>query len=271
VVDDVLGLLILAFVSSMARGSVNLLELLLTAAIALAFTFIVARWGSRTMHRVVSRVYPKLVVREAEFTLALTLLFGLSLLAVYAGVAAIVGAFLAGMALSEALENRVIDLTSGVSELLVPFFLAGIGLRLDVTSLSNRRTLLLAGIILLAAVLSKFVACGLGALGLGQRDAVRVGVGMIPRGEVGMVVAQIGLGTGVIAQPVYGTIVFMSVATGRAAAAEVGLPRRYQGQRNRGRRHQNRIEALTSAAWARYGRPAYEPSGARRRPLRDCA
>jgi Kef-type K+ transport system membrane component KefB len=213
VVDDVLGLLILAFVSSMARGSVNLLELLLTAAIALAFTFIVARWGSRTMHRVVSRVYPKLVVREAEFTLALTLLFGLSLLAVYAGVAAIVGAFLAGMALSETVEKRVIDLTSGVSELLVPFFLAGIGLRLDVTSLSNRRTLLLAGIILLAAVLSKFVACGLGALGLGQRDAVRVGVGMIPRGEVGMVVAQIGLGTGVIAQPVYGTIVFMSVAT----------------------------------------------------------
>ncbi|MCU1275732.1 MAG: sodium/hydrogen exchanger, partial [Bryobacterales bacterium] len=57
------------------------------------------------------------------------------------------------------------------------------------------------------------VACGLAALGLGRRDAVRVGVGMIPRGEVGMVVAQIGLAMGVIAQAVYGTIVFMSVAT----------------------------------------------------------
>lgn len=213
VIDDVLGLLVLALVSSMARGSVNLLELFLTAAIALAFTIIVARWGSRTMHQVVPRVHPKLSGTEAEFTLALTLLFGLSLLAVYAGVAAIVGAFLAGMALSEAVEKRVIDLTSGVSELLVPFFLAGIGLRLDVTALSNRRNLLLAGIVLVAAVLSKFVACGLAALRLGRRDAVRVGVGMIPRGEVGMVVAQIGLGMGVIAQAVYGTIVFMSVAT----------------------------------------------------------
>jgi Kef-type K+ transport system membrane component KefB len=213
VIDDVLGLLVLAIVTSLARGSINLLELCITAAIALAFTIVVARWGSRTMHRVVPRVHPRLAVPEAEFTLALTLLFGLSLLAVYAGVAAIVGAFLAGMALSEAVERRVIDLTSGVSELLVPFFLGGIGLRLDLTAFSNRRTMLLAGIIVLAAVLAKFVACGLASLGLGRRDAVRVGAGMIPRGEVGMVIAQIGLGMGVIAQGVYGTIVFMSVAT----------------------------------------------------------
>jgi Kef-type K+ transport system membrane component KefB len=67
--------------------------------------------------------------------------------------------------------------------------------------------------ILLAAVISKFVGCGLGAIGLGRTDAIRVGIGMVPRGEVGMVVAQIGLRTGVMDQSIYGIIVFMSVAT----------------------------------------------------------
>ena len=67
--------------------------------------------------------------------------------------------------------------------------------------------------ILLAACVSKFIGCGLGAWSLGKADALRVGVGMIPRGEVGMVVAQIGLGFGIISQNVYSVVVFMSVAT----------------------------------------------------------
>ena len=57
------------------------------------------------------------------------------------------------------------------------------------------------------------VACGAGALRMGRTDAIRVGVGMVPRGEVGMVVAQIGLNLGVIGSSIYGTIVFLSVAT----------------------------------------------------------
>jgi Kef-type K+ transport system membrane component KefB len=110
-------------------------------------------------------------------------------------------------------DRRVSDLTNGVTELLVPFFLVGIGLHFDVSAFANRSTLLLALAILAAAVLSKWVACGLGAIRLGRRDAMRVGVGMVPRGEVGMVVAQIGLGMGVMSQSVYGIVVFMSVAT----------------------------------------------------------
>ena len=234
VIDDVLGLLVLSLVSSMARGKINVPALTLTAVIAFGFMLIVARWGSRTMYRVVPRVQKRLSVSEAEFTLALVLLFGLSLLAVYAGVAAIVGAFLAGMALSETVEQRVIDLTSGVSELLVPFFLAGIGLRMDLHAFSSGRTILLAAVILIAAIVSKFVACGLGAIRLGRREAVRVGVGMVPRGEVGMVVAQIGLSMGVIAQGVYGTIVFMSVAT--TLVAPPMLKWAYRGAGHRGQR-----------------------------------
>ena len=73
--------------------------------------------------------------------------------------------------------------------------------------------MLLAGSIVLTAVVAKFTACGLAAFRMGRSDAIRVGVGMIPHGEVGMVVAQIGLSMGVMAQNVYGTVVSMSVAT----------------------------------------------------------
>lgn len=213
VIDDVLGLLVLAIVTSMARGQVNVLGLVTTAAAAVAFTLLVAKFGTRTMGRMVPRFAERLRVAEARFAFAMCLLFALAVLAIFAGVAAIIGAFLAGMALSESAGDRVHDLSQGVTELLVPFFLAGIGLHFNVGAFGTGHALLMAGVILLAAIVSKLVGCGLGAARLGRADALRVGVGMIPRGEVGMVVAQIGLSLGVIAQHVYGVVVFMSVLT----------------------------------------------------------
>jgi Kef-type K+ transport system membrane component KefB len=213
VIDDVLGLLVLAVVSSLTHGRLDFVQLSLTALAAVAFTVIVAKWGTHTMGRVVPHVDRTLKVAEARFVLAMSLLFALALLAVYTGVAAIVGAFLAGLALGETTGNRERDLAQGVSELLVPFFLAGIGLHVDLSAFAHPKTAFLAAAILAAAVISKFIGCGLGALGMGKADALRVGVGMIPRGEVGMVVAQIGLGFGILSQSSYGVVVFMSVAT----------------------------------------------------------
>lgn len=211
VIDDVLGLLVLAAASSMARGVVDYTDLAITAALAGGFTLLIVFAGARVMGSLLPKVRSGMRGVEAEFTIALSLLFGLSLLATYAGVAAIIGAFLAGMALSESVDQRVRPLTDGVTELLVPFFLVGIGMNFDVLLL--RYGAAFAGLVVLAAVASKLFACGLAALPLGRTDAVRVGIGMIPRGEVGMVVAQIGLGFGVMAPNVYGTIVFMSIAT----------------------------------------------------------
>jgi Kef-type K+ transport system membrane component KefB len=213
VIDDVLGLLALALVTSLARGHVNLIGLGFTAAVAAGFTIIVAAWGRRAMIRVVPHVRKRMRLPEAQFALSMCLLFALSLAAVYAGVAAIIGAFLAGMALSESVSARVHDMADGVTELLLPFFLAGIGLHLDIRAFGRPSMLVLSLTILIAAVVSKLVGCGLGAYRLGRADAIRVGVGMIPRGEVGLVVAQIGQSMGVIAPPVYGVVVFMAVAT----------------------------------------------------------
>ncbi|MFB3778384.1 MAG: cation:proton antiporter [Bryobacteraceae bacterium] len=213
VIDDVLGLLVLALVSSLAKGEVSVLGLVTTAGAALGFTVLVAKWGTRAAERIVPHLEGKMRAGESQFALAMILLFALSLGAVYAGVAAIIGAFLAGMALAESVGQRVHHLAHGVTELLVPFFLAGIGLHFDLRAFADRSMLMLAAVILAAAVLSKFVGCGLGAARLGFGDAIRIGAGMVPRGEVGMVVARIGLSMGVIAQGVYGVVVFMSIAT----------------------------------------------------------
>lgn len=107
-------------------------------------------------------------------------------LAMRSGVAAIIGAFLAGLALSETVSQRVHALSLGASKLMIPFFLAGIGLQLDLSVFRDLGTLGLALTILVAAVVSKALGCGLGAWNLGVKDAVRVGAGMIPRGSVGL-------------------------------------------------------------------------------------
>ena len=213
VIDDVIGLLILALVTSVAKGKVNVIELLSTAAIAIGFTLIVVLWGPKTVSRLLPILSSKMKGTEGQFALAILLLFGLSVLAISAGVAAIIGAFLAGMALAESAGHRVHDLTQGATELLVPFFLAGIGLHFNLAAFANWPTVALALAVLLAAVFSKLAGCGLGAYSLGRRDAIRVGVGMVPRGEVGMIVAQIGASLGVVGDQVFAVVVFMSVAT----------------------------------------------------------
>ena len=213
IIDDVLGLLVLAVVSAVAKGKVNIVELGLTTVLAVGFTLIVATWGTRTMTRIVPQMEQRLQTGEAQFTLSIVLLFGLSLLAIYAGVAAIIGAFLAGMALANSVDHHTAEMSSGVTELLVPFFLAGIGLHLDLAVFRRRETLMLGLAVLLVACASKFIGCGLGALRLGWRDAARIGTGMIPRGEVGMVVAQIGLGFQVITEDVYAIVVFMAIGS----------------------------------------------------------
>jgi Kef-type K+ transport system membrane component KefB len=223
VIDDILGLIVLAIVSSSARGEVRVAEITATAGMALGFTVVVAKWGTRTMMRLVPRAESRLKSGEAQFNLALVLLFALSVLAMYVGVAAIIGAFLAGMALAESVSDRVQDLAHGITELLVPFFLAGIGLQFDVTAFADRSLLVLAIVILVAAVFSKLIGCGLGAARLGTKDMLRIGFGMVPRGEVGMVVAQLGLSLAVIDKPIYSVVVFMAVATTIVAPALLNI------------------------------------------------
>ena len=214
VIDDILGLLILSVVSSFSKGNADYFELAKTAGLAIFFTLFVALVGARLITKFAPRI-EALHISKPFFNAGLILCLGLSLAANYIGVAAIIGAFLAGMALAEATEDnhKMHKLTTGVTEFLVPFFLVNIGMQLDLSIFKDVSVIVLSIIVTIAAVLTKFIACGLGAYNLGLKRAAQVGIGMVPRGEVGIVVAQIGLGLGVINPPFFAAVLFMAIAT----------------------------------------------------------
>ena len=217
VVDDILALLLLGFVTSVAQGTVDYQELALTSGLALVFVVLVGWWGRHAVRQVARGREWNLKAGEAEFAVAMILMFGLAALSSKIGVAAIIGAFLAGMALSKSAPHRVHDLAKGVSELLVPFFLAEIGLHFDLNVFRNPSIVVLALTLIPVAVFSKILGCGLGASRYGRKVATRVGVGMIPRGEFCMVVAQAGLTLKAIQNDTYAVIVFMAVTAATLA------------------------------------------------------
>ena len=214
VIDDILGLLVLAMVSSMAAGTVNYLEILTTAGLAIGFTAFVALVGAPVVTRVAPSV-ERMRSGQGIFIFGLVLCLGLSVAASYIGVAAIIGAFLAGMALAEAAEDnpRMHRQMSGVTEFLVPFFLVNIGMQLTLAIFRSWSVISLCVLVTLVAIVTKLLGCGLGAFNLGMRRAGQVGMGMVPRGEVGIIVAQIGLSLAVIGAELYGVVLFMAVAT----------------------------------------------------------
>jgi Kef-type K+ transport system membrane component KefB len=213
VIDDILGLLILAVVSSFAKGNVDYTQIAATAGLAIGFTVVIILLGTRAINRIRPRV-ERLRVNQSYVVFGFALCLGLALVAQYIGVAAIIGAFLAGMAMSESAEGTDMShQAEAVTEFLLPFFLANIGMQLQLTAILNRGTLLFAALVTLLAVVSKILGCGLGAWTLGRRKAMQVGVGMVPRGEVGIVVAQIGLGLGAIGNEAFGVVLIMAVAT----------------------------------------------------------
>ena len=214
VIDDVLGLIILSLVSAVSKGGINYAGLAKTAAAAILFTVFVALVGSRVINGL-SPLIQRLRLGKPFFTLGLILCLGLSVASIYVGVAAIIGAFLAGMALAEATEEnkRMHQMTMGVTEFLVPFFLVNIGMQLNLTVFRETSVVVFAVLLTLIAVVTKFAGCGLGAFGMRRREMAQIGIGMVPRGEVGIVVAQIGLGLGVIGQSFFAAVLFMAVAT----------------------------------------------------------
>lgn len=214
VIDDVLGLLVLAAVSSAASGEVNWGGIVTTAGLALGFVAGVALVGAPMVTRGAAH-FGKLKVGNADFAVAICLCLGLAFAAASIGVAAIIGAFLGGLAMAEAAKDRVRlhHQVTGVTEFLTPFFLVNIGMQLDLAVFTDPHTLALALALTAVAVVTKLIGCGLGAAALGWHGALQVGVGMVPRGEVGIVVAQLGLALAVIDRQVFGAVLFMAVAT----------------------------------------------------------
>ena len=214
VVDDVLALLLLSVAVGMAgEGGVEAGEIVLALGIAVAFVVFVALGGTRLLQ---SR--PRLLEapRFAESPLlpAVILCLGLAAFAAEIGLAALIGAFLAGMIVAETKDSSSIEEeVRPLYAFFPPFFFAFIGIELDLDALFSADALLLLAAVTALAAVTKLIPAYLAARGLGRGEAAIVGVGMIPRGEVGIVVASIGAAEGVVDAELFAVVVGMSVLT----------------------------------------------------------
>lgn len=212
VLDDVLGLIVLVIVKNLAFGELNPTELIVLVIEAFAFVGGIAYIGPRIVKR--QRTFFSRFSCDFIFEFAIILMLALSLLAEYIGLAAIVGAFMAGLMLSEfreftTIENRF----ATVSWFFVPFFFVLMGTYINFSSFANPVVLLETAVFTAIALVSKYFGAYLGARHKGRQTAREVGVGMIPRGEVGIVVAGIALSYGVIESAVYTSVIGMVVLT----------------------------------------------------------
>ncbi|TAL72407.1 MAG: cation:proton antiporter [Rhodanobacter sp.] len=214
VIDDVLAMLLLGIVVSLQGGeSLNPGHLLVVLGEALGFIAVIG-WGGARIMRWNSAWLDTPRHAQSPLLIALALCLGLAYVSTLFGLAAIIGAFLAGMIASETRQQHTLETqTRPLLTLLVPFFFVVTGAKIDLHELASPDALWMLLVVTAIAVVSKLVGGGLGALSLGPRSATIVGFGMVPRGEVGIVVASLGLAAGVFDNRIYAVIVAMSLLT----------------------------------------------------------
>jgi Kef-type K+ transport system membrane component KefB len=212
IIDDVLGLLLLSVVAAAGSGDGGVVEIALIALQAIVFVVFVAWAGTHATRRFSVRLDD--LAEAVPLNVSLLLMLGLAALASVIGLAGIIGAFLAGMVLAESRERFNLEHQARpIAELLVPIFFVYTGTKVDPAAFREGETVLLAAAITLIALVSKLVGAGGGMLGAGRRSMLIVGVGMAPRGEVGLIVAGIGLSLGIITGELFSVVVIMSIAT----------------------------------------------------------
>jgi Kef-type K+ transport system membrane component KefB len=228
VIDDVLGLVILAVVSgaiaaASTGGELSLATVLAIVAKASVFLVGALALGVKLSPRVF-RFASRLRTGGVLLALGLAACFGLAWLAGAIGLAPIVGAFAAGLVLERVHyrdfvdrgEHGLEDLVHPIASFLVPIFFVVMGMNTDVRAFGDARVVALAGALTVAAIAGK-QACALGVLGRGV-DRVTVGVGMVPRGEVGLIFANVGLSLELGGRPlldpaIYSAVVIVVVVT----------------------------------------------------------
>lgn len=217
VIDDVVVILVLSVFTAIATsGGGGIIDIGLVVARMIGF-FIVAGLFCWKLLPWLLRQVRKLPISEGLTAITLVIVLVVAWAAEYlGGVALIVGAFLVGVLLSttdlkHSIEKSFRTITYSF---FVPIFFVSIGLAANLTQLSPG-DLLFATIIVLVAIISKVIGCGLGAKlgGFTNVESARMGLGMVSRGEVGLIVAAVGLAQGLISSGTYGVMVLMVLAT----------------------------------------------------------
>jgi Kef-type K+ transport system membrane component KefB len=214
VVDDVLGILVLTIVVAMnATGSISLTDVMVIGGKAVGFWFGLMIVGI-ILAKTISRLLESFRVPGADIALALALAFFAAALAESFGLAMIIGAYTIGLALSGTnLAERLEEPITAVYHAIVPVFFVSMGMLVDLAAIQGA---LVFGLVITAlAILSKVIGSGLPALltGFNLRGSWRVGIGMLPRGEVALIIAGIGLTRGIIGSDLFGVCIMMTLVT----------------------------------------------------------
>ncbi len=216
VVDDVVALMVLSVFVAVSLSGGGGLAGVGVVLLRMAAFFVVAVLLGRLFRPALGRA-GRAPVSEGLLAAALLAVLAYSWSAeALGGVAAITGAYLAGVLVAQAGYRQEIEhrLKAFTYALLVPIFFVSIGLQTNVRALAAP-DIPLALLIILAAVAGKIIGCGGGArlAGFSGREALRVGVGMISRGEVGLIIASLGLQTGLLEEPGFAIMVLMVLTT----------------------------------------------------------
>jgi Kef-type K+ transport system membrane component KefB len=220
VIDDVLGLLALSISTDIVTSSFSYLGIAITTIKAVAFIIIGVAFGVLIVSKFLVRLDRTAFVRkypEFIFIFAMMLAFLYAIGAELVGLSAIVGAFIAGVSFERIELRQSKSPKEGAEYLRIIFaavFFVSLGIIADFHALTSQFILFLFALTIIAIV-TKVIGCGIPAklCGLCTKDAMIVGFGMSPRGEVAMIVALIGLNQGIIEQGVYVVLVLMSLLT----------------------------------------------------------
>jgi len=214
VFDDILGMVLLAIVVSLATGAaIRWLHLGVVIGEAVGFAAFMIFVGPNVVRRMKPGLQ-RLSTQDAPLVLALSICMLLSVAAIKIGMAAIIGAFFAGLIFADySPEWHLQPRVHGINEFLSPFFFFTMGARLDIHVFTSN-VLVVASVISILALITKIVGCGAAVWREGWSTALKVGVGMTPRGEVALIVALIGLQLNMVSQRAYAIVIFMtSVST----------------------------------------------------------
>jgi Kef-type K+ transport system membrane component KefB len=213
VIDDVLAIMILSIAVGVAAGSFSATNIVTLLALALLFIGVVVVGGTQLLRRRRSLLTDPQFA-ETPFLPGMIIMLGLAALASFIGLAAIIGAFLAGMVVGESSERHALEAeVAPLAAFFTPFFFGFIGAQVDLEGLADVASILLLAGITVLAVATKFVGAFIGAFRQGRARATVIGWGMVPRGEVGIVVAGLGLSAGAIGGDLYSVVVGMAIAT----------------------------------------------------------
>ena len=213
VADDVLGLVVLTVVVRVvAGGGVTPALVLGTIGLALGFLLAAGVGAAVLVPKLMDALESRTRSAGSILVLALGVTFAIARLASAAKLAPVVGAFVAGLALARCRNaDRVRRELAPIAHLFVPVFFLLIGVDVHVSEIVRPAVLALAGLLLVAAVLGKVVA----GLVVGPRggDRLLIGLGMLPRGEVGLIFATLGLQRGILGPDVYAALLLVVLAT----------------------------------------------------------